>query len=202
MGFGMQEIQLACIEINSFASVQRTGVQKALIGGILKMFFHGSPLDLAKPLFSPFQNREFNARRRQAPSAGFHNRNLLNSYCPAICLNRLSLFARRLVQEGPGARQQEGGRRKTRASPKKKKRRRRGEEEKKKRRRRGEEKEQKRRRRGEEDRTQTHARTRPHKRSDKNPTARYGKQNRPKKTRSAKKTSFPGGGGGGQKKTT
>ena len=95
MGFGMQEIGPACIEINSFASVQRTGAQKALIGGILKVFFHGSPLDLEKPLFSPFQNREFSARRRQAPSAGFHSRNLLNNCCPAICLNRLSLFLRR-----------------------------------------------------------------------------------------------------------
>ena len=47
----MQEIGPACIEINSFASVHRTGVQKALVGGVLEMFFHGSPLDLEKPLY-------------------------------------------------------------------------------------------------------------------------------------------------------
>ena len=84
--------------------MQRTEAQKVLIGGILTMFFfHGSPLDLEKPLFGPFQNRVFKASRRQAPSGGFHNRSLLNNYCPAICLNRLSLFPRR------GGLQQERG---------------------------------------------------------------------------------------------
>ena len=82
-------------KVNSFASVQRTGVQKVLVGVILKVFFRDPSLDLEKPLFGPFQNREFNTRRRQVASAGFHNRNLLNSYCLAICLNRLSLFPRR-----------------------------------------------------------------------------------------------------------